>query len=254
MSPLAVSLVAFACILAGTFLGRVLRDLLPEEHLSSETRDVIKLGMGLIGTLTAMVIGLLVASAKSTYDTQRNGLAQLSANVIWLDRILAHYGTESKHVRDGLKAAVDDLLKRAWGGETSLASLMEIKGGAESRYEVLYEEIHELAPKNDPQRTLKAQAMKTAMDIGQTRWQMFSQKGGSIPTPFLVVMICWLTLILASFSLLAPRNTTSLVTLLICALAVSSAVFLILELDQPFQGVLQIPSDPLKSASAQLGR
>jgi hypothetical protein len=96
VSSMAVSCVVFACIFGGTLLGMILRSVLPEAHLSSESKDVVKLGMGLIGTMTALVLGLLIASAKSSYDAQKNGLAQLSANIIMLDRALAHYGPESK--------------------------------------------------------------------------------------------------------------------------------------------------------------
>jgi hypothetical protein len=232
----------------------ILRAFLPEHHLSSESKEVVKLGMGLIGTMTALVLGLLIASAKNSFDTQRNGLAQLSANFILLDRALAHYGPESKDAREMLRASVADLLQHTWPQENLQSGPAVEKVGTEGRYEGLYEKIQELAPKNDAQRALQSQALKTGTDIAQMRWLMFSQKGSSIPTPFLVVMVCWLALILASFSLFAPSNATVFSTLLVCALAVSSAVFLILELDRPFDGMIQVSSAPLRSALEQLGR
>lgn len=254
MTSLTISFIVFACILAGAILGMVLRAVLPEEHLSAESRDVVKLGMGLIATMTALVLGLLIASAKSSFDTQRNGLAQLAANVIQMDRVLAHYGTESGDARDMLRASVADMLQRTWPEEDPQSGQTAAKSGTEGRYEGLFDKIQELAPKNDAQRTLQAQALKIALDTGQARWLLFAQQGRSIPTPFLVVMVSWLTLILATFSLFAPRNATVVVTLIVCALAVSSALFLILELDQPFQGMFQISSTPLRNALAQLGR
>jgi hypothetical protein len=254
MSSISISCIVFACIFAGTLLGMILRAFLPEHHLSAESRDVVKLGMGLIGTMTALVLGLLIASAKSSFDTQRNGLSQLSANIILLDRALAHYGPESKDARDMLHASVADMLQHTWPRENPQSGHAEARAGTEGRYEGLYEKIQELAPKNDMQRAMQAQAIKTSSDIAQMRWLMFAEKGSSIPTPFLVVMVCWLTLILASFSLFAPSNATVFSTLLVCALAVSSAVFLILELDQPFDGMIQISSAPLRAALAQLGR
>jgi hypothetical protein len=254
MSPLTISCIVFACIFGGTLLGLVLRALLPQEHMSAETRDLIKLGMGLIGTMTALVLGLLIASAKSSFDTQRNGLAQLSGNVIFLDRALAHYGPEAKDAREMIRASVVDTLQRTWPQENPESGRTEAKSGTEGRYEGLYEKIQELAPKTDSQRAFQAQAIKTAMDIGQARWLLFAQKGSSIPTPFLVVMVSWIALLFASFSLFAPRNATVFVTLLVCALAISSAVFLILELDQPFGGIIQISSGPLRNALMQLGR
>ncbi len=254
MSALTISCIIFACILGATVLGMLLRALLPEEHLSDQSKDVIRLGMGLIGTMTALVLGLLVASAKGSFDTQRNGLAQLSGNVIYLDRLLAHYGPEAKETRALLRSSVADMLQRTWPEENPQAGQATEKGGTEGRYEGLYEKIQELAPKNDTQRALQAQALKAAFDMGQARWLLFAQQGSSIPTPFLVVLVLWVALLLVSFSLFAPRNATVLATLFVCALAISSAIFLILELDQPFSGMMHISSDPLRHALAQLGR
>jgi hypothetical protein len=254
MSSVTISCIVFACILGGILLGMLLRALLPSEHLSAESKGIVQLGMGLIGTMTALVLGLLVASAKGSFDTQRNGLSQLAGNVIFLDRILARYGPESKGARDMLRASVADMLQRTWPDENPHSGQTEASSGTEGRYEGIYEKIEELKPRNDSQRTLQAQAVKTATDMGQLRWLLFAQKGRSIPTPFLVVMVFWLVLILASFSLFAPRNATAFITLLVCALAVSSAIFLILELDQPFSGMIQISSAPIRNALEQLGR
>jgi uncharacterized protein DUF4239 len=254
MSSLAVSGIVFGCTIAGAILGMILRATLSEKSLGAESKDLIKLGMGLIGTMTALVLGLLIASAKGSFDTQRNGLAQMSGNVIFLDRTLAHYGPESSDARAMLRASVADMLQRTWPEEGSEAGHAEAKSGTEGRYEALFETIQELTPKNDAQRALQVQALKTATDIAQARWQLFAQKGSSIPTPFLVVMVAWLALIIASFALTAPVKPIAVITLLICALAVSSAIFLILELDRPFDGMIQIPSAPLRAALAQLGR
>ena len=254
MSSLTISGIVFACIFGGTLLGMLLRAILPEKHLSAESKDLVKLGMGLIGTMTALVLGLLIASAKSSFDTQRNGLAQLAGNLIVLDRALAHYGPEAKDAREMLRASVADMIQKTWPEENSEPGSRQARTATEGQYEGLYEKIQELKPQNEAQRALQAQALKTAADAAQTRWLLFAQKGSSIPTPFLVIMVAWLTLILASFSLFAPPNPTVFVTLLICALAISSAVFLILELDRPFDGMIQISSAPLRNALAQLGR
>ena len=255
MSPLAVSGIVFVCIFGGAVLGMILRAVVHEKHLSAESRDLIKLGMGLVGTMTALVLGLMVASAKNSYDTQRNGLAQLSGNVIFLDRTLAHYGgPEADEIRTMLHDSVDDMLRQTWPAQYSGSGNTGTRSVTEGKYEGIYEKIQELTPKDDAKRAaLKAQALKTASDIAQMRWALFAQKGTSIPTPFLVVMVAWLTLILASFGLVAPPKPVVVVTLLICALVVSSAIFLILELDRPLEGMLQISSDPLRSALKQIG-
>jgi hypothetical protein len=216
--------------------------------LSADSRDVVKLGMGLIATITALVLGLLIASAKSSYDAQRNGLAQLAANVGLLDRTLARYGPEAKDARDQLRSAFADLVKRA--RDDRGAGTAEPPG----RYEYIYQVIESLRPKSEAQRSTQNAALKTCTDIAQARWTLFAEKGSSVPVPFLVVMVFWLAMLFASFSLFASPNATVVVTLLICALSVAGALFLILELDQPFTGLIKLPSAPLTSALDQLGR
>jgi hypothetical protein len=250
MSSMAISWIVFGVVLGGALLGMTLRRLLPEHHLSQDSRDVVKLGMGLIGTITALVLGLLVASAKSSFDTQRNGLAQLSANLILLDRILAHYGDEAKEAREQLRGAVANILDQTWPQDRSRSGHEEAPGANEG----LYETIQALAPKNEAQRSLQAAALKTSVDIAQARWLLFAEKGSSIPVPFLVVLVFWLALLFASFSLFARPNATVVIVLVLCALSVAGAIFLILELDRPFDGVIQLSSDPLRRVSAQLGR
>jgi Protein of unknown function (DUF4239) len=254
MNSLTISGIIFACIFGGALAGVILRGALPDHHLSPDSRDVVKLGMGLIGTMTALVLGLLIASAKSSFDTQRNGVAQLAANVIVVDRDLAHYGPEAKDSREMLRASVADMIERTWPDENGQPQSHGQPSGTEGRYEGLYDKIQELAPKTEAQRTFQAQALKTAADTAQMRWLLFAQKGSSIPTPFLAVMVAWVALILASFGLFAPRNAIAMVTLLLCSLTIASAIFLILELDRPFGGIIQISSGPLRNALAQLGR
>ena len=254
MGSLAISGVVFGCVFGGTVLGMVLRAVLPKGHLSEESKDVVKLGMGLVGTMTALVLGLMIASAKSSFDTQRVGLAQLCGNVILLDRVLAHFGPETKDARDMLRVAVIDTFQRAWPKKNPESGQAAAKAGTEGRYSGLYDKIHGLEPKNDTQRSLQAQALKTAMDTAQMRWALIEERGSSIPVPFLVVMVVWLALLFASFSLFAPPNPTVVATLTICALSISSALFLILEMDQPFGGFMRLSDAPVRIALEKLGR
>jgi hypothetical protein len=251
MSSLLISGIVFACIFGAALLGMLLRSRLSEHHLSDDSKDVVKLAIGIVGSMTALVLGLLVASAKNSFDTQRNGVAQLAANCIMLDRTLAHYGSEAQETRELLRASVADMVQSTWPEESGQT---EPRSATEGRYEGVYERIQALTPKNDAQRNLQAQALKIAVDTAQMRWLLFAQKGSSIPTQFLVVMVFWLALILGSFGLFAPHNAMALVALFVSALAVSSALFLILELDRPFEGMIQISSAPLRNALAQLGR
>jgi hypothetical protein len=241
--------IVFAVVFGGAVVGITLRALLPEHHLSQDSRDVVKLAMGLIGTIAALVLGLLIASAKSSFDTQRNGLAQLSANIMLLDRILAHYGPETKDAREQLRLNVVTMLNQYWPEDRDQAGQSEPTAASES----LYERIQGLAPNSEAQRSLQAAALKTGVDVAQTRWLLSSQKSSAIPMPFLVILVFWLALLFASFSMFARPNVTSVLALLFCALSVAGAIFLILELDRPFDGLIQLSSEPLRHTLAQLG-
>jgi hypothetical protein len=251
MSSLAVGGIVFACVLGGAILGWFLRTRLPADHLTGESKDVVRLAMGLVGTLTALVLGLLVASAKGSFDTQRNGVSQIAAGVVVLDRTLANYGKETQEVRELLRASVADMIDRTWPEEAGGASGSGTR--TEGKYEALYEKTQGLAPKTDAQRALQSQALKAVTDLGQLRWALSAQQGSSIPVPFLVIMVSWLVLILGSFGLFAPGNRTTVTALVVCSWALASAVFLVLELDRPFQGMIHISSEPLRNALAQLG-
>jgi hypothetical protein len=251
MNYIAIRLIVFACVFGGALFGIFLRGVLPERHLSADSKDTVRLGMGLIGTMTALVLGLLVASAKSFYDTQSSELTEMSAKIVLLDRVLAHYGPETKEVRDLLNSAVARTLDRLWPQDRREHPQMEptAAGG-----EIILDKIQELSPKNDAQRSLQAQALNMAIDLGKMRWLMFEQGGSFISVPLLATLVFWLAIIFSSFGLFAPRNATAIATLFICALSVSGAIFLILEMYTPFEGLMQISSAPLRSALAHLGK
>jgi hypothetical protein len=252
VSPIEVSLIMFACVFAGAMLGMFLRVALPEQHQNTDSKDVLKLLIGLIGTMTALVIGLLIATAASSYATRRTDFIQMSASIVLLDRELAHYGPETKEVRDLLRRVVTRELQVTWS-ETGTSPHAKFDPSA-ARGDILFDKIQELEPQNDVQRSLKAQLLTTVISLGQTRWLLFEQSGSSIPIPFLVVLVIWLSLIFASFGLFAPPNATVVVALLLGALSVSGAIFLILELDLPFEGLIRISDEPLREALAHLGQ
>jgi hypothetical protein len=249
MSSMATSWIIFGCVFGGVLVGMFLRAVLPERHLSTESKDVVKLGMGLIATMSALVLSLLIASAKSSFDTQRSEVAQVSANIILLDHLLALYGPETKETREALHDIVAAAIDRIWPENRSQAAQVEPSTGPEQ----VFQKIEQLSPKTETQRSLQAQASKMTLDLSQARWLLFAQRTSSIPVPFLVVLVFWLTMLFTSFSLFSPPNPTVIVTLLVCALSVSGAIFLILELDRPFGGLIQISSAPLRDALARLG-
>jgi len=244
-------LIAFAFIFGGTFFGMFLRDRLPGHHLSGDTKDVVRLGTGLIGTIAALVLGLLISSANSTYETQSTQVKQLTANIALLDRTLALYGPETGSVRNLLRQSVGTLADRIWresGAGSGKAEPFVESASAAS----LYDEILKLSPRNEAQRSLQARAIDATTDLGKARLLLFAKAGGSIPWPFLVVLISWLTIIFASFSLFADNNATTIAALCVFALSASASLFLILELSQPFTGLMMISSEPLRSVLAPL--
>jgi hypothetical protein len=249
MTSLQISGVVVASLLGGQCVGYFVRQILPEHHLIAESKDAVKLGIGLISTMAALVLGLLVGTAKGSFDTQKSELTQMSAKVILLDRALSHYGDEAKEIRQQLKQAAERMIDLLWSDRNSDAAGAQFNSG-----EKLYESILALSPKNDAQKTIQSQALGMAVDIGQTRWLLYQQADSSVPAIFLVVLIVWLSLIFASFGLFAPVNLTVIGTLTLCAFSVAGAIFLIMELDRPFTGAIEIPKATLRSAIEILGR
>jgi hypothetical protein len=251
MSSIAISSIVFACVFGGAVLGMIIRPVLPEHHLSADSKDVVKVGMGLVATLSALVLGLLVASAKSSYDAQSSELTEMSSKIVLLDRVLVHYGPEATEARDLLRSSVMRALDQMWSKDRTSSSQLEPQSAGG---EALFERIQGLSPKDEAQSSLKAQALSIAMAIGQTRWLMYEQGAASISMPLLAVLVFWLTALFISFGLFAPRNGTGVASLLISALSVSGAIFLILEMYAPYAGLIQVSRAPLRAALAQLGK
>lgn len=247
MNDLSISLLVFAIIFGGALVGMVVRPLLSEEHLHPDSRDVVKMATGLIGTLTALVLGLLIASAKTSFDQKTSQVKQMTATIILLDDLLGQYGPEAAPVRRLLRQSIAPLANRIWHEE-------EIPGGKPVRFESSSEasafenELERLSPSNDAQRSLLSRAIQAFTEGARIRLQLFTQTGGSIPTPFLVILVFWLSAIFLSFTLFARANMVVTVSLFVCALSFSCAIFLVLDLDKPFTGLMGISSATLRSA------
>jgi hypothetical protein len=206
----------------------------------------------LIATIAGLVLGLLIASANGTYETQSGQVKQLTANIVLLDTTLAQYGPETDSVRNLLRRALATLAGRIWRENRSDSGKTEPFEASAAALS-LYDEILKLSPRNETQRSLQARAIETSNELAKTRLLLFAKAGGSIPMPFLVVLVSWLAIIFASFSLFADNNATTIAALCIFALSASASIFLILELSQPFTGLMMISSEPLRNALAPLG-
>jgi hypothetical protein len=251
LTPIVVSLVAFVIIMGGAFTGSALRKALPDDHLADDAKDIVRLGTGLVGTIAALVLGLLIASAKSSYDTQLGQVQRLTADIVLLDQLLAQYGPEARPIRDLMRQATGPLVERLWRERRSNAAKNE-PFTATGVADAAFARIGQLAPQNDAQRSFKARAIEASTDLAQTRLALFVQASNSIPMPFLAVLIFWLAIIFASFSLFSPLNSTLVAALVVFALSAAAALFLILEMGEPFTGLMEIPSAPLRNALAPL--
>jgi hypothetical protein len=250
MSPIATTSIVFACVLAGALLGMFLRKLLPKHHLSDDSKSIVMLAMGLVATMTALVLGLLISSAKSAFDALSSEITGMSSKIILLDHTLALYGPETKEARHLLRSAVAGVLDR-----------MELKESANLRQwqastregDALYERVQGLLPKDDRQRSLKAEAFSILLEIRQTRWLMYEQQSTSMSVPMLIILVSWLTALFMSFGLFAPINGTVATSLLVSALSVSCAILLILEMYTPYHGLIRLSGEPLRAALTQMG-
>jgi hypothetical protein len=244
MNPLLSAALVFAGVFGAAILAMRVKYLLPEGHLTKESEETVKHAMGLIATLTALVLGLLVASAKESYDANKNNVTMFGAKVALLDRLLELYGPEAESARKSLRQSLKQVVSLVWSdSKSSISDLTPDKSSAE----ILFQAVHQLSPKDDDQRTLKSQAFSILTDLGQLRWLLFEQAGPSTSPMTTIVVVTWIAVLFFSFGLFAPSNGTVLVALLIAALSVAGSVFLILELDQPFAGLMKISSPRMLS-------
>jgi hypothetical protein len=255
LSPAAIGVIVFGATFGAALLGMRLRARLPEHHFTADSRATVQICVGLIATMTALVLGLVTASAKSSFDAVDAAVKHTAVDILALDRVLARYGPETAEIRNGLKQAVAARIDMIWPPDSSgRANLDPLHSGAASRAEGLADAMRRLQPRDDTQRALQSRALDLTEALLQARWVAIAAMGASVPVPFLVVVLLWLAITFGSFGLFAPRNTLVVTVLVVCALSVASAVFLVLEMDGPFDGLLKVSAEPLRYAHAHLNR
>ncbi|HKD23807.1 MAG TPA: hypothetical protein VKB71_17445 [Rhizomicrobium sp.] len=249
MSPLALSAIVFALVIASILIGTWLRRLLPQHHLDEDAKNIVRLGVALIATMAALVLSLLIAAANSSYDRQSNQVRQTTADIILIDNLMAAYGPDGVPIRKSMRSTIGPFVDRLWRENESAGPRPFVASVAAERADL---GIRALAPQNELQRSLKERALQVIADLEQTRLLLFVESGNTIPMPFLAVLTIWLMIIFASYSLFTSLNVTTFTILSLFALSAAAAIFLILELNSPFSGLMTIPSAPLHNALAPL--
>jgi hypothetical protein len=253
MFSLSIALITVVFLCAGGHFGALLRERLPVHHIRDDSKDVVKMASAMIATLVALVIGLLVSSAKSSFDQASEGLTQAGTKVILLDRTLRRYGPETTPIRGRMKEVVQASVERLWpsgGGPKEGMAAVEKGTGIEEVQDM----IERLIPNDEVHRDIRAQALQACNDLLQSRWLTIERAQNALPTPLLVMLIFWLTVLFTSLGLLAPRNLTTISCLFVCAVSMAGALFLLLEMNRPFEGIVQVSPAPLLKALSVVGR
>ena len=243
-----VLIVVSGAALAGLALARSL----PSHHLDDASRDAVRLVASFLASLCALVLGLLVASAKSNYDERNSELHRIAADVVTLDRALLRYGEGAQEARTVLRAALAEALARRVIGNRPTAEGL-VQPVRDARLVSFPDRLQALEPRDDAQRSARDRAVQLADGIIATRMLMTEVSSGSIPSPFLFVLVSWLAAMFASFGLFARPNAVVIAALLAGAASVAGAVFLILELDRPLDGVMRLSVEPLRHAVEMIG-
>jgi hypothetical protein len=237
-------------ILAAAFAGLAAMRRLPPQHLSADSQSSVSVSMAVVATLSALVLGLLMSNANSTFTAVGGQVTAMSAEILRLDQLLNWYGPETAHARELLRhyaeLKVVDLLPD---------NPADVRLNDESTYKVLLQledTIFALKPANARDQWLIGQATGLTGKIGDTRWLLAQQVGQGTPKEFVALLVFWLALLFASFGLFAPQNLLTLATLTLCAVAVTGAIGMILELEKGFGGLIHVSPRAMRQAIVQL--
>jgi len=253
MSEWSIGLITLVCVYAGALLGFGLQRVLPKHHLSTDSRDAVKLVTMLLATLSALVLGLLIASAKGSFEAVGDALKQTSARVILIDRLLGDYGPEAKGARGQLKQQYDERFARLFAEGRRDHDVSELAPGV-SADGAFRRSLRALVPATDEQRTILSRVRQLYDEVTLTRWLVFEEEDASIPTALLTVLVSWLVMMFVSFGLFTPGNPTTYGSLFLGSVAVATAIFLIEEMNRPLAGLIMISSEPMRNALSVLGQ
>jgi hypothetical protein len=244
-------LATFLVIFGGGLLGLLFGRLLPEEYRSDATQRIVQTATGMVSLLAALVLGLLVATAKNKFDTSNQQVEQFAASLMLLNRELVNYGPEANDTNALLRKYTIAKIAETWpdgpGPKPGPGDLPAWK-----LLESLQRSLTELAPKTASQRSEAATASETAAALAKTTWLQAAEESEHVPHPFVLIMIVWLFVLFVSFGLFAPRNMLVVIALLVGALSIAGAVVLIVDMDSPFEGMITVAADPMQEAVAKM--
>lgn len=243
----AVTVVVF---LAGLF-GLHLQRLLPPEHLSKEKRDVINLGTGMLSVLASLVLGLMIASVKTSFDSTSSAVRTYAADLIVLDKSLRDYGDGALAARRQLRDYTTHLLDDVW--RTPKAHpFFEENREAGGMIERVWDAVRTLPINGRDQQLLASEALQIATSLLRQRWLLIERAGPSVQPLVIVILVSWVAAIFISFGIHGPRHATMYAVFLVLSLAVGSAMLLILEMDRAFEGALRISEKPIETALSHM--
>jgi len=252
MNSHTISLILLASVFGGALLGIWLQRILPDHHLTGDTKEVVRLATALIATVTAMVLGLLVSSSKSNFDRFDDELTQNAARVVMLDRTLDEIGPATADIRAAIKTAYARRIDMLFSPDS------EVRDAVDDRFAIAREEAIEglllaLVPAGSAQEGLLARAVELNAEIDMTRALIHAQRQDSIPVVLLLVLGTWLTVIFTTFGLFSPPNAVAMGALFACAASAAGAVFLMLEMNSPFTGMITLSNAPMLDALKFMG-
>lgn len=251
MASVAILILVFGATLAASRVGAKIARLLPQTHLTPEARHSAHVGIGMLATLLALVLGLLITSAKHSFDDRQGELLRISSTVVLLDRALVGYGEGAAPARMLLRqlfAGVHRRIKPEEGVQAKASSPMDsLNALTQLQHTVLH-----LPVNNEVERWYQARAMQLTAEIAQDRVLMVEQHHSTVPVVLVVVVSVWVILIYLGLGVFGVRNRTVNTVLDVCALAFACAIFLVIELDTPYAGMVGVSTEPLGRAAQAL--
>lgn len=251
MNHFTIGLIAFVAIFGGALIGIYAARALPEHHLSTESRNAISVSAAIVGTLSALVIGLMISTANSSFSTRSNEVSSIAVDIVRINRLMQRYGPEAEDARVKLqiyaRAKMEELFPAFGNRSPSTETTVRMM-------EVTQDSILLLAATDTRQRWLRSQALSLSDNVLQARWLLAEQRASNIPTPFLILLIFWLSLVFSSFGLFAPSNATTIAVFCLCSMAVTGGVIMVLELDSPFSGLIHVSGEPMRHALTEIIR